>query len=36
VLWNDKELSIDWKLPENDVVLSEKDKIQATFADKNF
>ena len=36
VLWNDAQLNIDWKLPENDVILSEKDKIQPTFADKNY
>ena len=36
VLWNDTELEIDWKLPEADVILSEKDKIQPTFAEKNY
>ncbi|SFI08798.1 dTDP-4-dehydrorhamnose 3,5-epimerase [Halpernia frigidisoli] len=36
VLYNDKDLEIDWKLPENEVLLSEKDKIQALFSEGNF
>ena len=36
VLWNDKDLNIDWQLPEQDVVLSEKDKISPTFLEGNF
>jgi dTDP-4-dehydrorhamnose 3,5-epimerase len=36
VLWNDSELQIDWKLPASDVLLSEKDKMQPPFADRNF
>lgn len=36
VLWNDQELSIDWKLPHSDVLLSDKDKIQPTLASHNF
>jgi dTDP-4-dehydrorhamnose 3,5-epimerase len=36
VLWNDAELNIDWNLPETDVILSDKDKVQPSFAEKNF
>ena len=36
VLWNDHELNIDWKLPDSEVLLSDKDKIQPTFAEGNF
>ncbi|MGV8914024.1 MAG: dTDP-4-dehydrorhamnose 3,5-epimerase [Kaistella sp.] len=36
VLWNDTDLDIDWQLPQEAIVLSEKDKIQLTFAEGNF
>jgi len=36
VLWNDKELNIDWRLPLQDVILSDKDAILSTFAERNF
>lgn len=36
ILWNDQELKIDWKLPEVDILLSDKDKIQPTFAEGNY
>lgn len=36
VLWNDGTLNIDWKLPASDIILSEKDKIQAMFSEGNF
>lgn len=36
VIYNDKSLNIDWKLPDSDILLSQKDKIQPTFAEKNY
>ncbi|WP_312765031.1 dTDP-4-dehydrorhamnose 3,5-epimerase [Epilithonimonas sp.] len=36
VLWNDEELKIDWQLPLEDVILSDKDTILSTFAEHNF
>lgn len=36
VLWSDQQLNIDWKLPTSQVLLSDKDKIQPTFAEGNF
>jgi len=36
VLWNDPELNIDWKLPLDEIILSEKDKTQPKFSEKNF
>ena len=36
IIWNDAELNIDWKLPISDIILSEKDKVQKTFKEKNF
>lgn len=36
VIWNDKHLNIDWKLPEKDVILSEKDKNSPGFEEGNF
>ena len=36
IIWNDAELDIDWKLPLSDIILSEKDKVQKTFKEKNF
>ncbi|HEY9221622.1 MAG TPA: dTDP-4-dehydrorhamnose 3,5-epimerase [Lutibacter sp.] len=31
IIFNDTELQIDWKLPLNELLISEKDKIQPTF-----
>lgn len=36
VLWSDLDLNIDWQLPEEDILLSDKDKIQPTFAEENY
>lgn len=36
VKYNDKDLQIDWKLDEKDMILSEKDENAPSFADKNF
>lgn len=36
IIWNDAELDIDWKLPISDIILSEKDKVQKTFQEKDF
>jgi len=31
IIFNDRELQIDWKLPLKELIISEKDKIQPTF-----
>lgn len=31
VLYNDRDLNIDWKIPEKDIIISEKDKILKSF-----
>lgn len=31
IIWNDKTLNIDWHLPQEDIILSEKDKKHQTF-----
>ena len=31
ILWNDKNLNIDWKIPEKKIIFSEKDKTSQTF-----
>ena len=36
ILYNDKELNIDWKLNKEEMVLAEKDKILKTFKDTIF
>ena len=36
VIWNDENLQIDWKIPISEVILSEKDKVNPTFQDKNY
>ena len=36
VIWNDSDLEIDWQLPDEDIILSEKDKISPNFKDGNY
>jgi len=35
IMYNDSSLQIDWKLPINELVISEKDKIHPTFKNAN-
>lgn len=36
VLWNDVDINIDWQLPLEDIILSEKDAILTKFTEHNF
>ncbi|WP_300672960.1 dTDP-4-dehydrorhamnose 3,5-epimerase [Soonwooa sp.] len=36
VAWDDPDLGIDWQLPIEDVILSEKDKLSPSFKDEQF
>jgi dTDP-4-dehydrorhamnose 3,5-epimerase len=36
VAWNDSTLNVDWRIPADKVVLSEKDKLSNSFADADF
>lgn len=36
VIWNDEDLNIDWQVPSEDVILSEKDKSVPSFKEGNF
>jgi dTDP-4-dehydrorhamnose 3,5-epimerase len=36
VLWNDVDINIDWQLPLEDVILSEKDAVLTKFSEHNF
>lgn len=36
IIWNDPDLGIDWKLPADKVIVSEKDKLHPQFKDAHF
>ena len=36
VAWNDPQLGIDWRIPAEKVILSEKDKLSKTIADADY
>lgn len=36
VLWNDKTIDINWQLPLEDIILSDKDAVLTTFSEHNF
>ena len=36
VAWNDPQLAIDWRIPANKVLLSEKDKLSKNIADADY
>jgi dTDP-4-dehydrorhamnose 3,5-epimerase len=36
VAWNDPQLGIDWRIPAEKVILSEKDKLSKTVADADY
>ena len=36
IIYNDKDLNIDWKLPVSEIQLSEKDKTLGSFAEYSF
>ena len=33
IIWNDPQLNIDWQLPEKDILLSDKDRLNPLLAD---
>lgn len=36
VIWNDKDLNIDWQIPIDKIILSEKDKTLGTFVQQQY
>lgn len=36
IMWNDPALNINWQIPEKDIILSKKDKINPLLADSDY
>ena len=36
VAWNDPQLAIDWRIPADKVILSEKDRLNKTIAEADY
>lgn len=36
VLWNDEDINVNWQLPLEDVILSDKDAVLTKFEERNF
>lgn len=36
IMWNDPALNIDWQIPEQDIILSDKDKVSPLLEDSDY